>query len=686
MADGTATAPLVPTSDRLSPLTEVVRQEFADDAGAISCVVAFLRRRAYDRQCCIDLLDVACDRVTRSWALRRLAILMLEHQILKLPEDDLDEFAFLFARLGIARDAGADGPFGFIRELRGRLERLNRVHAAICGLDTPPQALADFIHASRSDCKLTLARYLFTPEEVVERIVGQLKTSAGLTDMRALNQPGVRPEIDHCFAHLPPFEAAILSSLCSRSSIYWLSASTPTRINGLVECPLNTVVAVIKLPGSDLEFELKRVGVPGRQPLDVVFSRDGCEVPATHRLHGGSMAYYLRWEAGAAAGLAQIYRLIHRVEPPISRTLSVSIIFGVPVNGSEQHVVDYFTNFSDSPRRDEARRAMRESIEAFRRETRVVTPSCGGALGLATQFLGQVAPAQSILTGTTSFRLDRLAEYLSPDGARSYFERGLNVPFDRAQGKRFADELLEEALGMVAQGDATYENHGQYIDACMSHPSNRMRADRHYGSIMRQIGRFWGTLFGMRSYSYGESFVARNVGLKSRWEDGAWQVRLVFMDHDALYLTGKRSRHFHPMSAVAGIRGDAWHIWGHRDVQGQVELLREIFRVDRYVELEGCAAFRDELRAAYRKTHDAIRHDLQVQRCFLPEFVERFSDWDDIVIAYLKCGDDPAALAAWREEASDALREKAYPDDLRREYLNSVEEYAPFLREYSFLY
>src|SRR4029450_8382306 len=180
--------------------------------------------------------------------------------------------------------------------------------------------------------------YVLTPDEVVGRIVGRLKRSTGVTDMRAHVQPDVRGEIEHCVEQLPPFEAGIFRLLCERSAIYWVTPATSAEMNALVACPVNTVAAVIKPPGSEVEFELKRVGVKGPLPLGAVFSRNRSDVPPTHRLHGGSMGYFLRWEAGAAAGMSKIYRLIHHTGAPISRSLSVSTVYGVPVNGGEEHV------------------------------------------------------------------------------------------------------------------------------------------------------------------------------------------------------------------------------------------------------------------------------------------------------------------------------------------------------------
>lgn len=684
-------------TDRLS---DMIPHEFGDDRMVSSLLARFLQNEIYQRQFCLDLLAVARGERPCSWAFRRLAILMLEHQLLKLSQEEIAEYRILFTEMGILNEVAdrcvtsevlkegysTTEMSGFVREFKRRLARLNRVHLPIKGYQTPPNALLDFIQASRVDCKLTLARYLLDPAEVASRITGQLNSSRGVKDLAALNQPHVQREIDHYTKRLPRFETEIVRRLCEGSDVFWVSSATGSEINSLVEYPLNTVVAVVKPPGSNLELEIKRAGVKGERPLDAVYYLDGWEVPPTHRLWGGSMAYYLRWEAGTAADLSKIYRLIHQKEAPISRTLSVTTIYAVPVNGHEQHVVRYFSDCDGGRDPDEMRAALRYSIEAFYNETRVATPSLGGDLGLATQFLGHVVPSQSILAGTSSFRLDRLADYLSPQGADIYFARGHKRPFTENQARQFADELLEEVLGLYTPPGISCEDYGQYVDAALSQSQNRAAADRNYLAMLREIGEFWGTLLGMRSYSYGESFVARNVGIKSLWEKGEWRVKLVFMDHDVMYMTGRRSRDFHPLSAIPGMAADDRHVWGFRNARGEVELLREIYRVDSSVESQGLSSLRDELRTAYRKTQDEICHNERARGFFHRPFVDRLRDWDEIVEHYLSIKNDRQKVEAWKEQTELLLRRRGYSEALVEEYLLGIERHHSFLGKYSFLY
>lgn len=683
-------------------LNELVREELGDDPQAYALVNNFLGHTSYQRQFCLELMEIARDDGSFSWELRRLAILMLEHQILKLPVEDVAEFGFLFTELGLQDADGSDGNVhgalvkegysttqiaGFVREFNVRLSRLNRVHTGIRGKWTSRGALRDFIQASRVDCKLSLARYLLTSGEVVSRITGQLNKSTGVKDLTALNQPEVNREVERCLERLPRFESEIARALCENSKIYWVSNATSAEINALVEYPLNTVVLVVKPPGSHAEFEIKRAGVRGNRPLDVVFERNGYEVPSTHRLHAGSMAYYLRWEAGAAAVLSKIYRLIHQTEAPISRTLAVSTIYTVPVNGQERHILEYFSDFNGARDPDGRRRAMRQAIEANRDEVGVFTPpGLPGDFGLATQFLGQSIPSQSILMDTSSFRLERLESYLSPEGADIYFTQGLKTSYTLSDGRWFADELLDEILGEYVSEDLTYENHAQYIAAALSRSDNRARADSNYLSMMRQFGKFWGTLMGIRSHSYGESFVARNVGVKSVFEDGEWKAKLVFLDHDAMYITSVRTNHYHPLSSIPNMVIDEKYIMGAHNVRGSVEALRAVYRVNETVASEGYSALNDELGAAHRKAREEMRTNPGLNGFFSANFLEAVSDWDQIVARYLSTGDEPSKVDSWRDETTRFLQEKGYDESLIREYVRCVEKYSGFLQRYSVIY
>jgi hypothetical protein len=416
------------------------------------------------------------------------------------------------------------------------------------------------------------------------------------------------------------------------------------------------------------------------------------------------MGYYARWEAASAASLAHVYRLIHDAAPPISRSVAIASIYGVPADGSadagthggrERHVVDFFAHLEGPSGRDETCRAMQRSVIAFCREMKTRAMPIRDDVELAAQFLGQVAPTQATLVGTSSFRLDRLVAHLAADGADRYFDRlgaaGAGGAWAGADARMFADEVLEEILGVVTPGGTPFHTHAQYVEAIFASPENRARADRQYRRAMRQIGTFWGTLLGLRAYTYGESFVARNVGVKSVWQNGEWTAQLLFMDHDGTFLSGQRTPDFHPLSALPGMTADDMHVWGFRSqtgetITGDVALLRTLYRIDERVEGEAQSMLRDELRRAFQRTRRAIRDDPSVRCGFAAAFLDRFDDWDAMVLGFLEIGEDRVARETWRARTSRWLDDKGYADNARREYLRAVERHETFLRKYAWLY
>src|ERR671926_340794 len=68
----------------------------------------FLQHEDYSRAFCLGLLALARRSTGVSWDVRRLAVLMLEHQLLKLAPDQLDEDRLLLTRLGLKPAPGAD--------------------------------------------------------------------------------------------------------------------------------------------------------------------------------------------------------------------------------------------------------------------------------------------------------------------------------------------------------------------------------------------------------------------------------------------------------------------------------------------------------------------------------------------------------------------------------------------------
>ena len=687
-------------------MLNLLATEFDEADQAFALFDDFLRHQAYDNAFCERLLTVAKQRSPASWDIRKLAVLMLEHQILKLHPDDEHEFDSLFTQLNLKETRGTNGGIAssvlkegysttdtrqFIREFLDKLARQRRVHDAVRGRKTPDTALRDFIELSRHDCKLSLARYLFTPGEIVDEILSRLRATDGARDLDPSQPWFVEEEIVRANRRLPVFEATILKTLCQTSKIYWASGTTSSEINSLVEYPESAVVLVIKPPGSEIEFEIKRAGRQGDHPLTVVYARKGTAVPPSHRLDGGSMQWLLRYEAKAASELSLIYRLVHGSEAPIPEYVSRSTIYAVPVRDAEVQTLRYFTEsqvFEQGFR--EMRAAMAQSVAAFNAEGYGKFPSLPGDLGLTAQFISVVAPAQAILSGTSSFRLDKLAAYLSSDGAQRYFDENLAIESSRHRSRRFADAILEEILGVYHVPDVRYYTYRQYLTAAFAVSSNRTRADGHYLSFVQQIARFWGTLLAVRGSTRGESFVARNVGLKSVWVAGQWQVKIIFMDHDAVAIPGPRDQDFYPQLALDGMALDETYIWGGLPPEelatSAVGYLQTIYRVSDDLKEQGQSLARVALKDAYKATQHALVTNVTLRSLFDPVFLKRLPDWDTLVTGYLQITRDTPASTKWRDEMRKMLAEKGYDRRTSEAYLDSVTDNRVFLERYSYLF
>jgi hypothetical protein len=653
----------------------------------------FLGHRRFHKSFCRKLIELARQRPV-AWETRCLAVLMLEHQVLKLQPDNLKAFEFLFAELNLGRSPSLlkDGYSTtelrpFIHEFQRRLARLNRVHRQIRGRKTSPVALEEFIEVSRSECKLTLARYLFTPEEVVDRIVRQLRITDGVKDLDVEQERFIGAELEYALSRLPNFEAAILRLLCRGPKTYWVSNATSSRINSLVEYPLTTVVLVIKPPGSELEFELKRAGRKGDNPFTVVFRRPGYRVAPSHRLDGGSMQWLLRYEARAAAKLSTIFRLVHGKDASIPGYLARTTVFSIPSRVGPAPSFRYFTDrhvFGEQ-KFDEMREAMTDVVTALKKEEGENLPKVAGNMGCTAEFLSHVAPAQAILSGTSSFRVDKLGVYLSPRGAERYFRESLQQDYTAAEAKQFAGALLEEVLGVYDPPSVAYDDYGAYIDAAFRVASNRARADEIFLNLVRQIAELWGTMLGARGHSRGESLVARNVGLKSVWEKGDWRVKLIFMDHDALSLPDLENGHYYAQTAMPAVLLDERHAWGRANPalfpESLVGYLLSIYRIDGKLEQRAQRLAEEELRAAYLKTQQAILNDVRLQAFFSDVFRSRVFDWDDFVRGYLN-----GRSEKWEKKMRKLFADKGYEADAFEYYTEAADKGRGFLERNRFLY
>jgi hypothetical protein len=697
----TAQAPVsTVTTDSFFPLFAA---RFDDARDLYALFEIFLKHKNYSRDFTLQLLEMARQP---SWELKRLSTLMLEHQLLKLAPDNIDEFDYLFVQLGLKPSAGTRVKMNarvlkegysttdlrrFIPEFKRRLARLNRVHDPFNVGEVSAAVVHDFIQAAKRECKLTLARYLFRTDEVVSQIFEHVERSKGIKDINHTQAFYVDGETHEAFFRLPEPEKGILERLCNAHDIYWVKDSSSSEINSLVEYPLGTVVLVIKLPGSDLEFEIKRAGRKGKNKLGVAYSRNGKDVPPSHRLDGGSMQWLLRWEMTGASQLSRIYRIVHGAPPPMPQYHSRSNIRTVPSIKQESHILDYFTDpraFGKSFR--EMRDTMGHCVRAFEDEHESKGIALPGDLGRTVQFLGFVTPCQAILSGTTSFRLDRVRLYLSARGPDEYFFNGLRSKRSVPETKQMTEEVLEEVLGVYEPPRKRYYSHERFVSDAFAVPANRARADGNYLSAMRQAGKFWGTLLAVRGYTWGESFVPRNVGLKSVWENGQWQVKLIFMDHDNLQMYGRETQNFHPHTALAGMSQDEEYFVGTANddytVEGSLQLLAGIYRVDELVKKRGETLLHKALKDAYRRTHQQLEVSSQLKRLFDKVFLKRIRDWDVFVGGYLRATRQRAPLNHWRKEASEYLSARDYTQELIDEYFKAVEDYSGFLERYSFLY
>lgn len=680
-------------------LLNLLTSEFHNPSQVFELMDDFFARPAFDAVFCQRLVALGRQRKGVPWNLRRLAILILENQLLKLDPADLNTFDTLLVQLNL-KSPGSSRPLvksvlkegysstdlrRFVPEFRRKLERLRRVHDKIKGYQTSRGALLAFIDVSRQHCKLSLARYLFTPEEIVDEIMRQVQDTDGVKDLDLSEPRFFRHEIERAVEMLPDYEAEILKRLERTARIYWVSERTSSRINSLVEYPLHTVVLVIKPPGSDIEFEIKRAGLRGENSLDVVCHRNGYWVPPSHRLSGGSMQWLLRYETGAALTLSRAYRQVHRADAPVPAYLARSSIYAIPTRAGEVRTMDYFTDRGRFGNRfNQMRVAMRDSVAAFDNEGHGRLPDLPDGLGLTAQFVGQVTPAQSILSGTSAFRLDKLDSYLSKSGPERYFKAGLGVRYSAEDAKQFADTILDEVLGVYQPPKVRYKSHEQYVAAAFSVAANRARADEIYLSLVGQIAKFWGTLLSLRVHTRGESFVARNVGLKSYWHDGEWKVKIIFMDHDAVTDHCHYEHFFYADSAIPTMALDESYIWGRNPKHfpgSDLGYLQRIYRIGKAIDKRGDAIARHGLKEAYAKTRGALQTNQPLRSLFHKRFLQRLLDWDMFVHGYLENGN-----GLWKEAMRKHLEANGYKRGAVERMSETVEKNRKFLEKYAFLF
>lgn len=587
-----------------------------------------------------------------TWERRRIAALLLEIEFLRIDADDEEAQTRFLAALEVA-DACPE-------EVRRRLERFAYVRRG-----SPDDLLA---HAE-SECHLLFARYLFAPREVVKRIMAQVRVTEGRSGMRRFKLPEQHPwnmaEAKLALRSLPPYERAIVRGLMRDRRIYWVDAGTPSRIGSLVEFPLGTVALVIKPPGSTHEIEIKRCGVRGPRAVEVRrHNANGERLPKQHQLYGASMGDCLLWEWGGGSMLSRYFRKVHGTDSPMSQVVSVAKIRTLPGMLGPVAPRTYFEDrehYGDDF--DDMRVDLPNVVKDFTKRERSEEE-------LVDALIVSTDPAQAIVTGTTSFRLDLLASYLAPDGAAGYF-KALGVSHSDDDARRFADAILGEAIDDYEAPRLPYPSYAQYVDAALE--VNRRAADETYASVFAQIGRFWGTAMAARVYSSGESFAARNTGLRRIWTGERWRVTWISMDHDSLQMIGRKYRHFHPHPDVNGMIQDQAHILGgplgQNIVKGELQALKAIYRPSAAAASRGFAAFRTTLRESYTQAHRAIREYPAVSRLFHREFVETLHEWDEAMGDFIDVRHDAEEIRKWHERTRARLVRHGIPSRIVRQYL-----------------
>jgi hypothetical protein len=681
-------------------LVRVLEVEFDSEPLALTLFEDFLGSEARDPATIGRWIDVAAGRTTGyGWALRRAAALMLESCAVVHPPDDPAGVEFILTAIAAIPSSGLTIPpgpgirtegytstefRGFARQVRARLGRHARIHERIRGRATSPEALRDFIAIARNESRLTLARYFFSPGEVAERAREQTRGSRGFP--APFDWEVVTEEAQLLLREYPEYERRVFQELCHGSRIFWVDESTESRIGSLVEYPLGTVVMVVKPPGSSLEFEIKRAGRKGDTPLSVVYERDGERICSTHRLDGGSMGSNLKAEAFGAAVLNRLFRLIHGCRAPISLTLSHRTVHEIPCGEGEADLLDYLTRPEVfGPGFESMRHAMARSIRSFGEEWDSEPLDAPGDYGLTAAFLAQANPAQAILAGTSSFRLDLLAAYLSHDGADRYFRSGLGVEFTADDSRRFAEEILEEVLGVFHPVAAGACDFGEFVEAVFGEPENRRRSDAIFLSLTQQIGLFWGTLFGLKAYSLGESFVGRNVGLRSVWDRGDWRVRLTFLDHDLLVVP--RSG-FRPDLALWGVFIDATYVVftppsGRRS---ELDLLASIYRISPATLELGRSSLLRAARSAYRRTRLQLETHREVRQMYEPDCLRDLLNHDDAIAGYARARSRGCQIEEAAQAAAEILRDAGHGEVPATSFAVTLKQYDKFLNFFSCLF
>ena len=165
--------------------------------------------------------------------------------------------------------------------------------------------------------------------------------------------------------------------------------------------------------------------------------------------------------------------------------------------------------------------------------------------------------------------------------------------------------------------------------------------------------------------------MARNVGLRSIWERGAWRVRLLFMDHDGLRIPTER---FDPVFALRGGYYDAAHLLldppaGRRSV---LDLLASVYRVGPAIAARGRSRCLRAARAACRRTRTRLAVDPALQALFHEPSRAAVLAWQEATAAFVRSRRQGLTIEASLRAGADLLRDRGQPDDTADAFLANV--------------